>query len=51
MKCGVFFHSIILKVAKISTYQTLTLSLVLAIALSLSLVLAHSLNPLAGISP
>ena len=49
MKCGVFFHSIILKVAKISPYQTLTLSLVLALALTLSLVLAHSLNTLAFI--
>ena len=51
MKCRVFFHFIILNVAKIIPYQTLTLSLVLAIALTLSLVLAHSINPLAGISP
>ena len=51
MKCGVLFHSIILKVVKISSYQTRTLSLVLAIASALSLVLAHSLNLVAGVSP
>ena len=39
MKCVVLFQSVILKVAKVSTAQTLTLLLVLA----------HSLNPLADI--
>ena len=50
MKCVVLFQSIILKVAQVSTGQTLTLSLVLDHSLNQpSLVLAHSLNPLACI--